>query len=184
MLTKLTAPFEYCLQTELSPSDCKQRLDKRLNLKDKALWPDRLEPIWGWVISSGFSIRRSTRPGGMEARGSFTPWKRGTAIRVQMGAMPVMLLLIGVLEVFMIALAVLAAVRMQSPLALLGLAGPAFLLLTYASLWRDSKEAERLLRLLRDMLQAQVLSATPNHPCPPLNGELHKLETPLPKNGM
>ena len=170
MLTNLTAPFEYCLQTELSPSDCKQRLDQRLNLKSKWSWPDGTEPIWGWVHSSGFSMRRSTRTGGMEARGSFTPWKRGTAIRVQMGAMPVVLLLIGALEVFMVAFAVLTAVRMQSPLGLLGLAAPAFLLLIYTSLWRDRKEAERLLHLLQDMLQAQVISATPHHPCPPRGG--------------
>jgi hypothetical protein len=171
MFMKLTAPFEFCLQTELSPSDCKQRLSQRLNLKNKALWTDGLEPIWGWVISSQFSIRRSTRPGGMEARGSFIPWNTGTAIRVEMGAMPAMLLLIGTLVTLTGAVSVVTAVRMQSPLGLLTLAAPAILLLIYFSLWRDRSEAEKLLRLLRDILQAQVLSATPNHPCPPLNEE-------------
>ena len=171
MLTEFTAPFEYCLQTELSPFECKQRLDQRLNLKNKALWPNGLEPAWGWVLSSGFLIRRSIRPGGMEARGSFRPYHRGTAIRVQMGAMPAMLAAIIMLVALTVALTALAVVRMQSPMGFVGLAVPALLVLIYTSLWRDSKEAARLLRLLQEMLQAHVLSTAPDHPCPPLNGQ-------------
>jgi hypothetical protein len=164
MLTSLTVPYEYGLQTQLSIDECRQRLEQHLRIDNAWLVFDLdVEAVRGWVTLWGFSIRRTVRIGAMEARGSFKSAAGGTAIRVQMGAMPGIPILLGFVAIFAIGLGVMASLAMHSPLGLAA-AAPAGAALLYPRAWRDPNEAQRLLRFLQETLQAEVVSATSQHP--------------------
>jgi hypothetical protein len=161
LINNLTAPFEYYLQTQWSVDECRQMLEQHIKIdKPWSGFDWDVQAVRGWVTSWGFSIRRTVRVGAMEARGTFKSSNGGTAIRVQMGAMPGMPLLIGFFATFAIGLGVMASIAMHSPVGLLA-AAPAGAALLYSRTWRDPKEADRLLRFLQQTLQAELVSAAP-----------------------